>query len=537
MALVMMHSEWRYKSKHLKKIMDVDYEACSEKGNKLTDCQKKELAMHLLSIAMEVLVAENATQDERETAQKVLFLVNRNLLLYLQGHIRAKVNILHAAYLCKKLAEKETFSLAHQMSSSLGSLYGLPHGHAQLLCMREILQHLISDTENSDKQSAQLSESCEPLNVLCRCFSLNQRCQIPRQLNFIMKILRLSVPTLREETDVNTLVTAIDYDKPYSVPFVVDRQTVEQLYTRVLDDTDTEVFATDPDSYTRQLQLYALEILIRTDLFCREHNLTYYLGEGTLLGAVRHGGFIPWDDDVDILMPREDYNKFVRLCAEGKLPPELHFDALENNPRHWVLGAKVQITTPTRFNQPKVATLSPYSGPYIDIFPLDYVPEEYSYKQAFQDKQVKVCRRLLFMKTGYSNKMKKKILRVFFQLGSFFITNRFVQKYAIRQMTKYHDSDHKYLVNLCSYYPAKKETFLKDSFGEPRLVPFEGFWLPVPHDYDYILRKIYGKNYAGIPPVDVIGSRKHQFEIKEQFTGETDVCKNLESLKRFCEEA
>ena len=67
---------------------------------------------------------------------------------------------------------------------------------------------------------------------------------------------------------------------------------------------------------TRQLQLTELEILIELDRVCKEENLTYFLEGGTLLGALRHGGFIPWDDDIDVLMPREDYNRLIDVFRE-----------------------------------------------------------------------------------------------------------------------------------------------------------------------------------------------------------------------------
>ena len=65
--------------------------------------------------------------------------------------------------------------------------------------------------------------------------------------------------------------------------------------------------------HVKQLQKYVLEILLFVDKFCEENNIPYYLGEGTLLGAVRHNGFIPWDDDFDIQMPRIDYEKLVLI--------------------------------------------------------------------------------------------------------------------------------------------------------------------------------------------------------------------------------
>ena len=70
------------------------------------------------------------------------------------------------------------------------------------------------------------------------------------------------------------------------------------------------------DEQTRELQKYILDMLLAIDKVCREHNLCYYLIAGTLLGAVRHKGFVPWDDDADVALPREDYNEFVKHANE-----------------------------------------------------------------------------------------------------------------------------------------------------------------------------------------------------------------------------
>ena len=70
------------------------------------------------------------------------------------------------------------------------------------------------------------------------------------------------------------------------------------------------------DEQTRELQKYILDMLLAIDKVCREHNLCYYLIAGTMLGAVRHKGFVPWDDDADVALPREDYNEFVKHANE-----------------------------------------------------------------------------------------------------------------------------------------------------------------------------------------------------------------------------
>ena len=70
------------------------------------------------------------------------------------------------------------------------------------------------------------------------------------------------------------------------------------------------------DEETKELQKYILDILLAIDKVCREHNLTYYLIAGTMLGAVRHKGFVPWDDDADVALPRKDYNILVKHANE-----------------------------------------------------------------------------------------------------------------------------------------------------------------------------------------------------------------------------
>ena len=264
------------------------------------------------------------------------------------------------------------------------------------------------------------------------------------------------------------------------------------------------------------LQKYTLETLVLTKQFLDKHGLRFYLGEGTLLGAIRHHGFIPWDDDVDILMPREDYQKLVKLAKKGEIPPELNFDALENNPKHWVLGAKMQLTRPTEYIQHKVTPLSKYNGPYVDIFVLDYWDTPAGIKNHFCDFCVKYARSVLFLKTGYTKrKLKNKPVRSFFiRLYRPFIKNQWVEKFALKFMKASNKGTRKYAVNLGSYYPYYKEVFPTHFYGDAKFVDFEGERMPVPCEYDAILKSIYGKSYDSIPPVKVAAGHRHPFTLK-----------------------
>ncbi len=283
------------------------------------------------------------------------------------------------------------------------------------------------------------------------------------------------------------------------------------------------IFVDDPfhvqkaerSQFVKGLQKYTLETLILTKNFLEEHNLRFYLTEGTLLGAIRHNGFIPWDDDVDIAMPRKDYRKLVELAKAGQIPPELNFDSLETNPKHWVLGAKMQLVRQTPYIQHKITELSKCNGPYVDIFPLDCWSSPFSYKQRRADQCVKLSRRMLFMKTGYSTATKKKKHRILLKFILPFVKNTWIEKFAIKNMTKFYRKNPKYYINLCSYYPFYKEVFPASFFGKPKYVEFEGELMPVPSEYDYMLKTIYGRNYDTIPPVRVTNMRKHAFDLRD----------------------
>ncbi|MBQ6538510.1 MAG: LicD family protein, partial [Eubacterium sp.] len=141
--------------------------------------------------------------------------------------------------------------------------------------------------------------------------------------------------------------------------------------------------------------------------------------------------------------------------------------------------------------------------------------ERFTKKQYKADRVVKYCRRALFMKTGYTMVLKGWKRKVFL-LALPFVSNKWVEKLAIKNMTKWkHTKKTKFMVNLCSYYPFFKEVFPISFFGDPIYLPFEGHMFPVPREYDFMLRTIYGSKYDTVPPVEVTNLRKHAFELSD----------------------
>ena len=258
------------------------------------------------------------------------------------------------------------------------------------------------------------------------------------------------------------------------------------------------------------LQKLELEILIEFDKFCQNNNLKYYLAEGTLLGAVRHKGFIPWDDDIDVMMPREDYEKFLKLAIK-KFNKNYKIQCIQTEPKYWVIASKIRMLKDTGYVQNDVLKMTDNAGVYIDIFPLDYLPEIYSKEIAFNFKMIRLLRRMLWLKTGFSKKknLRNKILKFFANFIS-------VEKYhelIKKRMTKYNNRSHKYIVNYGSYYPLSKLIIPAHVYGEGKYLDFENYKFLVPNDYDYILTNVYG-DYMQLPPENK-RKHKHTFTFKK----------------------
>lgn len=117
----------------------------------------------------------------------------------------------------------------------------------------------------------------------------------------------------------------------------------------------------------RKVQLRLLDILIEIDKICRKHDIKYWIDFGTLLGAVRHGGFIPWDDDIDVTMPIEDYHRFLEI-APTELPDTLFLQTKDTDPSYRLLINKVRDNNSLYITKHEDFSRDYNKGLYIDIF-------------------------------------------------------------------------------------------------------------------------------------------------------------------------
>lgn len=157
----------------------------------------------------------------------------------------------------------------------------------------------------------------------------------------------------------------------------------------------------------KKLHMTEISILQEVVRVCEKNQLTYYLIGGTLLGAIRHKGFIPWDDDLDIAMPREDFDKFLDISKyELREGYWVHF--IDSDPNYWLPFAKVK-KRGTIFDEVNSKNIESDKGIFIDIFPLDNARGE---KSIFQSIQAIICKRMstiILWKRGFY-KHKPKIM-------------------------------------------------------------------------------------------------------------------------------
>lgn len=246
-----------------------------------------------------------------------------------------------------------------------------------------------------------------------------------------------------------------------------------------------------------------LEIVDEFVGVCEMHNLQYFLIGGTLLGAVRHNGFIPWDDDLDIAMPRKDYNKFIEMFNNEESDYFMH--CIETDSEYWMPFAKFRKKN-TLYDSGSTRGSKSKRGIFIDVFPLDNAKEPNNFAQGFRARIVKILRKVVKSKISLvhsknNEKRSKYIAKKVIYYISKPITIQILVKGQQNLMTCLNDIDTDYYINLGSQYDYRKQTIRKKMYLPSTKLRFEEKWYQAPCKYDYILRRIYG-DYMKLPTVE-----------------------------------
>lgn len=267
----------------------------------------------------------------------------------------------------------------------------------------------------------------------------------------------------------------------------------------------------------RKLQKIELEILKKTIALCEAYGLRYYLLGGTFLGAVRHQGFIPWDDDIDIGMPRPDFERFCKLAEQAFQKP-YGFVSFRNNAEHIYFHPRIYDYNSKVIDRSGVKEKETFA--WIDIFPLDGMPSGKRMRKLHGLRLLFL--RMLFMYSQFDDIVNvKNTNRVWYEklliaLGKVIkfdkILNKRKRMEAIDKALRVYDFDSSaYVGNFMGAYKMK-EIFPKRCYQDISLYNFEGLKLPAPKCYDFVLKQMYG-DYMTPPEKDQ--QNKHRTEVTE----------------------
>ena len=258
-----------------------------------------------------------------------------------------------------------------------------------------------------------------------------------------------------------------------------------------------------------------MEVLAQVDRVCREYDIQYFADWGTLLGAVRHKGFVPWDDDMDITMKRPDYNKFC-LIAEEQMPG-LNIINVHTEPGWDSLASRIVNGRRIRYDKEHLEKF--HGCPYViglDIFPLDYVAptEEEDELQCGMIRILDIFGQMVTPGNQNDPEVLANIHAIEEQYGVQFDYNSDVPmsvqilSLSERMRMIYTDADSDKIALMTDHAgPRPLDVYPKEYYSDSIYVPFEYIEVPIPVGYDAILRQKYGDEYM----VPYIGGTNHEY--------------------------
>ena len=248
----------------------------------------------------------------------------------------------------------------------------------------------------------------------------------------------------------------------------------------------------------RKWQYLLLKILVEFDRICRKNNIQYNLAGGTLIGAVRHKGFIPWDDDVDVAMLPDARNRFVEACKTD-LSPEFFLQTPETDPQ-FPFGTKLMLEGTSFVSNTRAPAMS-HNGVFIDILGYSNISDNPMKGYVFAY-WYHVLRRVHARRFGFKPHPKRLYQRIVLNFFDFLfkpVSTERLGKMLVNHCRRYDNKQTKSVTILGGVWGYKKETHLRETVSNFIEAEFEGHSFFIPRDYDRLLSHQYG-NYMELPP-------------------------------------
>lgn len=269
----------------------------------------------------------------------------------------------------------------------------------------------------------------------------------------------------------------------------------------------------------RKHQLAMLDMLEAVDHICKKHRISYQLFAGTALGAVRHQGFIPWDDDLDVIMLRSDYERFMKIAPQEL---EARFFLQKEFSEHWpMFFSKLRLNNTTALEKYHVRDKKIHQGIYIDIFPCDNLSDNhYMRKLQFIVSKVIIAKSLY--SRGYETDNRGK--KLFMQLCRMF-PRKPLHMFCILCREKNSEMVHTFFGASSRY---EKSIYPREWFSNTKSVIFEGKEYPVSIDVEEMLKSLYG-DYMRLPAPEERKCKTHVafLDLEQSYTEYLEMQKTM----------
>lgn len=272
----------------------------------------------------------------------------------------------------------------------------------------------------------------------------------------------------------------------------------ERMRARIDKKYDNAIISCDPNTNIRGIQLKSKEILDYFHDLCTRKGLTYMICAGTVLGSVRHGGFIPWDDDIDLAMPREDYEKFLKIINDELRPPYV-LRNIYTMPKFVGLYSCLINTNTTVIAYDRRFDEKALQGAFIDIFPIDRVPEDPVERKEQQRNLQKWYRRIEFKRAGFYGTRSRRTSRWDRFLARLLPASLMINRYE-NESRRYNDGPSR-LLAFNGFPEFVNYVYDRDWLFPVKDYSFEGANYPGPNDHESYLKYFYG-DYMKMPPED-----------------------------------
>jgi lipopolysaccharide cholinephosphotransferase len=271
----------------------------------------------------------------------------------------------------------------------------------------------------------------------------------------------------------------------------------EAMMRRIEKEYPEDYKISDPNPDIRGVQMKSLELLKFFQDFCKKKDLTFFIVAGTLLGAVRHEGFIPWDDDIDVAMPRQDYDRFMATIGDELKNTPYRLRDISTMPTWVGMYSSLVDSRTTIIAYDRRFDRKAIQGAFMDIFPVDNAPDGQVLREQQLSELNKWFDRMVFKRYGFKNRRSLRTSR-WDRLMARVLPGKMIWNKYREECTKYNGTVTKDIV-FNGFPDFAKYVYDKDWFYPLRPYLFESVEFPGPQDFEAYLKYFYG-NYMKMPP-------------------------------------